>query len=340
MNKIKVLFVDDEVHILNSIKRSILDEEIEPLLAMSGEIALKYFEENTIAVIVTDMKMPNMSGLELLKRVKEISPNTIRIVLSGYTQLPQILATVNSVSVFRYITKPWDDEDQFLPAIRDAISYYNILAESKVLKDKLEMKNKLYEKSLELNKNLIKQMSQTVSNIKNVSKFIIKVESTYLEELKQNYDEIEKITYYNKLIGDLYINYLNKSLVDKERFNLKRFKEDLNTLVLGSSLIIVDNEDFNYILDYKLIKFLVIESINFLINSFKLDKLIITVKSSPQFTIIIRHSSFDFYNNYIDNVSMKLFYSIIGEMLLTLNGKVNFYSEICNIMSISFDNKV
>ena len=143
MNKIKVLFVDDEVNILNSINRSIIDEDIEALFATNGEKALQYFEEHTIGVIISDMKMPNMSGLELLKRVKAISPSTVRIVLSGYTQLPQILATVNSVGVFRYITKPWDDEEQFLPALRDAVNYYNISTEGKVLKEKLEIKNKL-----------------------------------------------------------------------------------------------------------------------------------------------------------------------------------------------------
>ncbi|HEY5588195.1 MAG TPA: response regulator [Candidatus Paceibacterota bacterium] len=340
MNKIKVLFVDDEVNILNSINRSIIDEGIEPLFATNGEKALKYFQENTIGVIVTDMRMPNMSGLELLKRVKEISPNTVRIVLSGYTQLPQILATVNSVGVFRYVTKPWDDEEQFLPALRDAVSYYDMFTESKVLKDKLEIKNKLYEKSLELNKNLIKQMSQTVSNIKNISKFILKVQNTYLEDLKQNYNEIENFAYYNKLIGDLYINYLNKSLVDQERFNLRRFKDELEKLVLENAIIDVDNEDFSYILDYKLIKFIAVESINFLINSFKLDNLEISIKSNPKFHIIIKHSNFDFYNNYINNIEMKLFYSIIDQILLTMNGKVNFYSDECNIISLSFENKV
>jgi len=336
MNRIKVLFVDDEVHILNSIKRSILDEEIEPLLAMSGEKALELFKDNTIAVIVTDMKMPNMSGLELLKIVKEISPDTVRIVLSGYTQLPQILATVNGVGVFRYVTKPWDDEEQFLPALRDAIAYYNIITESKVLKDKLEMKNKLYEKSLQANSNLIKQMSQTVNNIKNVSRFLIKVENTYLEDLKQNYNEIENITYYNKFIGDLYINYLNKSLANQERFDLKRLKEDLNMSVSQNVIIDVDNEEFSYILDYKLIKFILIESITFLINSFELDNLEIIIKSDPNLKIVIKHSNFDFYNNYTNNMKMKLFYSIIEKMLSTINGNINFYSEKCNIMSLSF----
>jgi two-component system response regulator HupR/HoxA len=340
MSKTKVLFVDDDVNILNSINRSIIDEEIEPLFATNGEKALQYFEGNTISVIVTDMKIPNMGSLELLKRVKEISPNTIRIVLAGYTQLPQILATVNSVGVFRYVTKPWDDEEQFLSALRDAISYYNFFTEGKVLKDKLEIKNKLYEKGLELNKNLINQMSQTVTNIKNVSRSILRLQNIYLEDLKQDCNEVENITNYNKVIGDIYISYLNKSLVDQERFDLRRFKAELEKLVLENTIIDVDNEDFNYILDYKLIKFLSAESINFLINFFKLDNLEISIKSNSKLDITIKHSSFDFYNTYISNIEMKLFYSMIEQMLLTMNGKVNFYADSYNVMSISVENKV
>ena len=202
------------------------------------------------------------------------------------------------------------------------------------------MKNKLYEKSLELNKNLIKQMSQTVSNIKNVSKFTLKVQNTYLENLKQNYNEIENFTNYNKLIGDLYINYLNKSLVDQERFDLKRFEGDLKSLVSENAIIDVDNEDFICILDYKLIKFIAVESINFLINYFKLDNFEISIKSNPNLNIVIKHSNFDFYNNYINNVEMKLFYSIIDQILLTMNGKINFYTDAYNIMSLSFEKKI
>lgn len=340
MNKVKVLFVDDEVNILNSINRSIIDEEIEPLFATNGEKALQYFKDNTIGVIVSDMKMTNMSGLELLKRVKEISPSTVRIVLSGYTQLPQILATVNSVGVFRYVTKPWDDEEQFLVALRDAISYYNFVTEGRVLKDKLEIKNKLYEKGLELNKNLISQMSQTVTNIKNVSRCILRLQNTYLEDIKQDCNEVDNFTNYNKIIGDIYTSYLNKSLVDQEMFDLRRFKAELEKLVLENTKIEVDNENFNYILDYKIIKFIAAESINFLINSFKLDNLEINIKSNSKLDIIIKHSSFDFYNTYINNIEMKLFYSMIDQMISTMNGKVNFYTDSHNVMSISIENKV
>ena len=339
MSKTKILFVDDEVNILNAINRSIMDEEIDSLYATNGEKALQYFKENTINVIVTDMKMPNMSGLELLKRVKEISPDTVRIVLSGYTQLPQILTTVNSVGVFRYITKPWTDEIEFLPALRDAISFCNILEETKILKEKLEAKNKMYEKGLELNKNLIKQMTQTVSNIKNVSKFMLRIQNSYLDDLKQDYDEIKNSTRYNKLIGDLYTGYLSKSLVDQERFDLKRLKKDLMEFVVGNPIINVDQEDLSYILDYKLLKLIAVESINFLVNSFNLANLEIIIKSSPNFNIIIKHSNFDFYNNNINKVEMKLFYSMMEQIFLTMNGKINFYSKAPNFMSLSLDNK-
>lgn len=337
MDKIKVLFVDDEVNILSAIKRSIIDEPIQPLFAVSGEKALEYFSENTIAVIVSDMKMPTMNGLELLKRVKELSPSTVRIVLSGYNQLPQILATVNSVGVFRYITKPWDDEEDFLPAIGEAVKYYNLVSESEILKEKLESKNRLYEKGLELNKNLVNQMSKSIGNIKNVSKLMIKLQNTYLENLKNNISEIDNACNYNKLIGDVYINYLNKSLVDKEKFFLSRFKKDLAELLVNNTEINVGKEDLDCIGDYKLIKFITVESINFLTNKFNLNNFEINIKTQPVLNILIKNSNVDLYNSYISDNDMKFFYSMIDQILLTMGGKVTFYSGSVHEMDLSFE---
>ena len=115
MNKLNVLFVDDEINVLNSIKRATIEEDFKSLFAVSGEKALEQFKENEIAVIVTDMRMPNMNGLELLENIKEIYPDTVRMVLSGYSQMSQVIATVNKVGVFKYITKPWSNEDDFIP---------------------------------------------------------------------------------------------------------------------------------------------------------------------------------------------------------------------------------
>ena len=98
-----VLFVDDEPHILNAIRRAITDEAFDGLFAESGAAALKIFEEQEVGVIVTDMRMPVMDGLALLKIVREKYPHTVRIVLSGYTQLSQILGTINHGEIFQFI---------------------------------------------------------------------------------------------------------------------------------------------------------------------------------------------------------------------------------------------
>lgn len=141
MNTNIVLFVDDEENILSSIKRGVLYEDYKVLLVDSGEKALEIIKNNEISVIVSDMKMPNMHGLDLLKHVKEISPDTIRIVLSGYNEIAQVLLTINNLGVFRYISKPWNDDSDFLPAIREAIMLYNLKAENTSLKKQLEEKN-------------------------------------------------------------------------------------------------------------------------------------------------------------------------------------------------------
>ena len=106
-----VLFVDDEVNILNALRRGLIDEEYTCYFAISGQQALRIMEAEKIAVIVTDMRMPGMDGLALLKEVAAKWPLTVKIVLSGFTQLQQILATINQVDIFKFITKPWKLEE-------------------------------------------------------------------------------------------------------------------------------------------------------------------------------------------------------------------------------------
>ncbi len=125
MEKRTVLFVDDEEKILNSLKRGLLDEPYESLFAISGEKALEILEQKEVHVLVTDMRMPEMSGLELLRIVKNKYPDIIRIVLSGYTQITTMLTAINEGEIYKYITKPWKLEENFKPSIRQAVEYYN-----------------------------------------------------------------------------------------------------------------------------------------------------------------------------------------------------------------------
>ena len=122
--KATVLFVDDEEKVLKSLKRGFLDEPYKKLFAISGKDALEILEKNEIYVIVTDMRMPEMNGLELLKIVKEKYPDVVRMVLSGYTQINTLLTAINQGEIFKFITKPWKLEEEFKPAVHEAIEHY------------------------------------------------------------------------------------------------------------------------------------------------------------------------------------------------------------------------
>ncbi len=124
MEKRTVLFVDDEEKLLRSLKRGLIDEPYNTLFADSGKKALEIFESEQVHVLVTDMRMPEMGGLELLRIVKKKYPRVVRMVLSGYTQITTLLTAINQGEIYKYITKPWKLEEEFKPAVREAIEYY------------------------------------------------------------------------------------------------------------------------------------------------------------------------------------------------------------------------
>jgi len=159
-----VLFVDDEVNILNSLRRGLMDEEFSYHFAISAKEALKILESTKIDVIITDMRMPEMNGLELLKIITEKYPLTVKIVLSGYTQLPQILATINQVDIFKYVTKPWELEELLL-IIHKALDYYILQEENINYKKIIEAKNQTYQ-------NILKKIDDVVENAKKSSELL------------------------------------------------------------------------------------------------------------------------------------------------------------------------
>lgn len=142
----KVLFVDDEELILRSLKRELRREEYDKYYANSGKEALEILKSETIDILVTDMRMPEMNGLDLLKIVKEEYPHIVKIVLSGYTHLPQVIVTINKGDIFRFITKPWNLDQDLKNAIRDGIEFSdNLKIEENKIKN-LENRNKLFQK--------------------------------------------------------------------------------------------------------------------------------------------------------------------------------------------------
>lgn len=111
MSKPTVLFVDDEERIVKTLSVLFkMQGKYNVLTATSAEQALELFNTNTVHVIVSDQRMPETTGVELLSTIREKSPNTIRILLTGYADLSAIVGSINDGEVYRYITKPWNNE--------------------------------------------------------------------------------------------------------------------------------------------------------------------------------------------------------------------------------------
>ncbi len=100
-----ILLVDDEPLMLNSLK-GLLEFDYKVHTATSGFAALEVLRQHPIKVVISDERMPEMPGHELLRQVKSISPNTIRVLLTGYADLDSVMKSVNSGEVFRYLNKP------------------------------------------------------------------------------------------------------------------------------------------------------------------------------------------------------------------------------------------
>lgn len=133
MDKRVVLFVDDEELILNSLRRSLADEPYETLFANSGSQALEILEQQQVHVIVSDLCMPEIGGLELLTIVKNSYPHVIRLVLSGNTDRGMLLEAINHGEILRFIPKPWKSNEELRTIIRQAIEYYDLHSEREML---------------------------------------------------------------------------------------------------------------------------------------------------------------------------------------------------------------
>jgi response regulator RpfG family c-di-GMP phosphodiesterase len=127
-----LLFIDDEVNILSSLKRLFRPHGYRILTAESGAAGLALLESEAIDVVVCDMRMPGMSGAEVLEQVRLKCPDTVRILLTGYADVSSTIAAINRGEIYRYIAKPWNDEEILL-TVRDALERKLLKAEKERL---------------------------------------------------------------------------------------------------------------------------------------------------------------------------------------------------------------
>ena len=118
---VTLLFVDDEPNILSALRRLFRPRGYKILTAESGAAGLAILEQESVDLVIADMRMPEMDGAEFLKRVRQRWPDSMRLLLTGYADIGSIVDAINLGEIFRYITKPWNDNDIVL-VVQEALA--------------------------------------------------------------------------------------------------------------------------------------------------------------------------------------------------------------------------
>ena len=132
MHEHTVLFVDDEANILKALQRLLRNEPLNVLTATSPQEAIELLESTPAQVVVSDQRMPDMSGVDLLSTIREHQPEMVRMMLTGYTEMNIAVEAINRGEIYRLITKPWNDEE-LKATLRQAFDHYDLKAEIKRL---------------------------------------------------------------------------------------------------------------------------------------------------------------------------------------------------------------
>jgi len=143
-----ILYVDDEQQNLISFKAA-FRREYNVLTAKSGQEAIELLQVNDVQLIISDQRMPEMTGVEFLEKVLPEFPDAIRMILTGFSDVEAIIDAINKGKVFRYITKPWD-ENELRMTIENARTLYGLQVKNKQLVNELQLKVQEQEKTLKL----------------------------------------------------------------------------------------------------------------------------------------------------------------------------------------------
>ena len=206
--KHKILCVDDEPDILQALER-MLRKDYEILTATSGAEGLEILKNEKVSLIISDQRMPEMTGVEFLKQSISIQQEPMRVLLTGYTDVESIVNAVNQGEIYRYLTKPWDPVD-LLNTIKQAIDTYELTAE-------IKQKNIELKLALDELKTLDQTKTQFMYLVNHELKTPLTVITSFLALLSESKLDEEQSLYVNK--------------IDQSNQRLTRIVEDVLELV-------------------------------------------------------------------------------------------------------------
>lgn len=140
MHQQSILIVDDEKMILKSIQRTLRNETYNVFTALNAEEALNILQARDIDLIISDQNMPGIAGIELLEKVKADFPSVLTIMLTGQTDIELAVKAINDAGIYKFILKPWDDND-FRITIRRALESLNLVRERNTLQERVRQRD-------------------------------------------------------------------------------------------------------------------------------------------------------------------------------------------------------
>ena len=173
-----LLLLDDEENILTSLTRLLRGDGYRILKTTSAQRGFELLASEPVGVILSDQRMPEMSGTEFLRRAKQLYPDTIRMVLSGYTDLKSITDAINEGAVYKFLTKPWED-DLLRGSVAEAFERFEMGQENQRLTQKLQSTNAaLSNTKRELENHVEQKTNEALGNLA-----VLQVSQQLLEEL-------------------------------------------------------------------------------------------------------------------------------------------------------------
>ncbi len=126
--RLKILIVDDEPHIVDSLAIT-FEDDFEVLTSTSPADAIGLLEKTDVAVVIADQRMPGMSGVEVMRRARDIRPDAVRVILSAYADIEDLITAINSGEVWRYLTKPWEPSELKV-TVAQAADHFRLVREN------------------------------------------------------------------------------------------------------------------------------------------------------------------------------------------------------------------
>ena len=248
-----ILFVDDEENILRSLKRLFMDEDCEVFTASSGEDALKVLKENKeICVIVSDQRMPGMTGVDFLEKSRKISPGSIRILLTGYADINAAVDAINRGGTFRYITKPWKDEELF-QTVKGALQNYFLVKENEKLNALVKKQNAELKKwGSELEIIVQEQTMELQNNYDGLKRFNTRLHTNFKNTIAAFSGLLElrdkRMRSHARNVADIAGNVAKKlkmSAGERETLLVASLLHDIGKIGISDVMLRIDSKDMN-----------------------------------------------------------------------------------------------